>query len=114
MVFRLKYQRAKGAKRGQKSPPSNFCVNKHFKFKADAKRVNKATNHFVVRRQQIQRSAKIPTMGCTLRTAHCRDFLLAEVDVCLITTKQRKGVKRLPSFFAIKHRAYSAIGTTLT
>ena len=40
---------------------------------------------FLVRRLQIQRSAKIPTMGCTWRTAHCRDFLLAAVDVCLIT-----------------------------
>ena len=36
----------------------------------------------------MQRSAKIPTMGCTWRTAHCRDFLLAAVDVCLITLKQ--------------------------
>ena len=32
----------------------------------------------------MQRSAKIPTMGCTKRTAHCRDFLLAAADVCLI------------------------------
>ena len=32
----------------------------------------------------MQRSAKIPTMGCTWRTAHCRDFLLAAADVCLI------------------------------
>ena len=28
----------------------------------------------------MQRSAKIPTMGCTWRTAHCRDFLLAAAD----------------------------------
>ena len=32
----------------------------------------------------MQRSAKIPTMGCTWRTAHCWDFLLAAADVCLI------------------------------
>ena len=32
----------------------------------------------------MQRSAKIPTMGCTWRTAHCRDFLLAVADVCFI------------------------------
>ena len=38
---------------------------------------------FVVRRLQIQRSAKIPTMGCTWRTAHCREFLLAAVDAAL-------------------------------
>ena len=44
-------------------------------------------SRFGVRRLQIQRSTKIPTMGCTWRTAHCRDFLLAAVDVCLITPK---------------------------
>ena len=32
----------------------------------------------------MQRSAKIPTMGCTWRTAHCWDFLLAAADVPLI------------------------------
>ena len=69
MVFKLKYQRAKGAERGQKSPPSNFCVNKHFKFKADAKRANKATNHFVVRRQQILSLGKNPDDG--LYFAYC-------------------------------------------
>ena len=42
------------------------------------------TTQFLRRRLQMQRSAKIPTMGCTWRTAHCRDFLLAAADVCLI------------------------------
>ena len=41
---------------------------------------------FVVRRLQIQRSAKKMRMGCTKCTAHSHLFLLAAVDVCLITT----------------------------
>ena len=36
---------------------------------------------FVVKIVQIQRSAKLNTMGCTKRTAHCGHISLAEVVV---------------------------------
>ena len=33
---------------------------------------------------------KVPTMSSTLRTTHCRDFLLAAVDICLIIENYSK------------------------
>ena len=38
-------------------------------------------HQFVVKIVQIQRSAKLNTMGCTERTAHCGHISLAEVVV---------------------------------
>ena len=42
------------------------------------------TTLFLIRRLQIQRSAKMPPMGSTWRTSHWWHFLLAAVDVCLM------------------------------
>ena len=43
------------------------------------------TTEFLVRRGQMQRSAKKPPMGSTWRTSHWWLFLLAAADVPLIT-----------------------------
>ena len=71
------------------SPPSSVSVT-HHPHRALAPPFIPAPAHLSQRTYfsreglQMQRSAKIPTMGCTRSTAHCRDsFLLAAADAPL-------------------------------
>ena len=68
---------------------------------------------FLVRRLQIQRSAKKIRIGCTWRTAYSYLFLLAEVDVCLIARNYGRGTTFANPINAIAKSpaVISAIGT---
>ena len=52
-------------------------------------------HQFVVKIVQIQRSAKLNTMGCTERTAHCGHISLAEVVALFSRQKLRAPILAL-------------------